>query len=227
MRGWICCLLLAALPAIAGRPLTTEDASVLEDKRCQLEAWLDRGHDATQAWLAPACNFGAGIEWQAGGARLRSEGSTRFSEAYLQAKTLFPAATASPWRAGIVIGVAKRPLNERHRGFHHPYVTIPVSFEIGEAMIHANGGWSRDREAGRNLATWGLAGEALLSESLTVVAEAFGQDRERPLLRAGVRLSVVKEILDLDLTVVTRPGGTRDERFVSLGVFWQSGRFLP
>lgn len=218
---------MAALPAIAGRPLTTEDASVLEDKRCQLEAWVDRGHDVTQAWLAPACNFGGGIEWQAGGARLRAEGSTRFSEAYLQAKTLFPAPADSPWRAGIVVGVTKRLLNERHRGFHHPYVTIPVSVEVGEATIHATGGWSHNREASRNLATWGFAAEAPLSEMLTVVGEAFGQNRERPFLRAGVRLSLVKEILDLDLTVVTRPGGTRDERFVSLGVFWQSGRFLP
>lgn len=221
------CLLMAALPAIAGRPLTTEDASVLEDKRCQLEAWIDRGHDATQAWLAPACNFGGGIEWQAGGARLRTEGTTRFSVAYLQAKTLFPAAADSTWRAGIVAGVSKRLLNERYRGFHHPYVTIPVSVEVGEATIHANGGWSRDREASRNFATWGLAAEAPLSEMLTVVGEAFGQNRERPFLRAGARLSIVKEVVDLDLTVVTRPGGTRDERFVSLGVFWQSGRFLP
>ena len=38
---------------------------------------------------------------------------------------------------------------------------------------------------------------------------------------------LVKDVLDLDLTVVTRPGGTREERYLSLGVFWQSGRFLP
>lgn len=62
---------------------------------------------------------------------------------------------------------------------------------------------------------------------VTAVAEAFGRNAERPFLRAGGRVSVIRDSLDLDLTVVTRPGGTRDERFVSLGVFWQSGRFLP
>lgn len=61
----------------------------------------------------------------------------------------------------------------------------------------------------------------------TPPAEVFGENAERPFVRAGVRLRLVKDELDLDLTVVARPGGTRDERFVSLGVFWQSGRWLP
>ncbi len=44
---------LAAVPAFAGRPLTTDDAAIVEDKGCQLETWVDRSRDATIGWAAP------------------------------------------------------------------------------------------------------------------------------------------------------------------------------
>jgi hypothetical protein len=106
-------------------------------------------------------------------------------------------------------------------------VIVPFSFVVGEGFVHVDAGWARDREARRDVATWGIAGEMPAGERLTLVAEAFGEDRRRPFVRLGGRWSVIKDVLDVDLTVVTRPGGTRDERLVSLGVFWQSGRFLP
>jgi hypothetical protein len=220
-------LLVASLPAAAARPLTTDNASVLEAQRCQVEAWWDRSHESSQAWLVPACDFGGGIEWQLGMARMRAQGDSRFSAAYLQAKTLLWSSDASPWAVGIVAGLARRPTNERYRGFDNPYLTVPVSLAVGSALVHVNAGWNRDREARRDLATWGIAGELPVAPRVTAVAETFGRNRERPFLRAGGRVSVVRDSIDLDLTLVTRPGGTRDERFVSLGVFWQSGRFLP
>ncbi|HET7728720.1 MAG TPA: hypothetical protein VFK48_01690 [Usitatibacter sp.] len=219
---------LASLPAVAGRPLTTEDASVLDDKRCQVESWIDRSRDASQAWLVPACNFGGGVEWQAGFARARAEGSSRFAETYVQAKALVRAVgDDSPWGIGVVAGTLRRPLQERYRGWGNPFVSVPISVAVGDGLVHANAGWSRDREMGRDITVWGLAAELPKGDVLTLLAEVFGQDSERPFLRAGARWSVVKDVFDVDLSVVTRPGGTRDERFVSLGVFWQSGRFLP
>jgi hypothetical protein len=227
VRAALGALLLASLPATAGRPLTTEDASVLDDRHCQVESWVDRSRDSSQAWLVPACNFGGGIEWQLGAARSRADGASRFSEAYAQAKTLLRPRDASGWGVGIVAGLVRRPASERVRGFEHPYVTVPVTLEAGAGLVHLNAGWSRDREARRDVTTWGLAGEVPVAARATLVAEAFGFNSERPFLRAGGRFNVLPNALDLDLTVVTRPGGTRDERLVSLGVFWQSGRFLP
>jgi len=82
---------LASLAAHAGRPLSTEDAATLEDKACQVEAWIDRSRVETRAWAVPACNFGWGIEWQAGFARTRAEGHSEFSESYLQGKKVLGA----------------------------------------------------------------------------------------------------------------------------------------
>lgn len=154
---WV--LLVASLPANAGRPLTTDNASVLDDKRCQVESWWDRSHESSQAWLVPACNFGGAIEWQLGTARTRADGDSRFSAAYLQAKTLLRSLDASPWGVGVVAGLLRRPANQRFRGFENLYVNVPVSFPVGSGLVHVNAGWNRDREARRDLATWGLPGK--------------------------------------------------------------------
>ena len=224
--AWV--LIALAAPAFAGRPLTTEDAAVLDDKACQLEAWIDRSRDATTGWLVPACNFGGGVEWQVGGARTREGGEGRFSEAYAQAKGLLRAPRdESPWGVGLVLGVIRRPLAESNRGWQHPYALVPITFTLGDFRWHVQPGWARDRERRRNTTPWGIAGEYAATPCLSIVAEAFGENGERPYLRAGARWSVVRDRLDLDLTVVTRPGGTRDDRLASLGLTLILGKFLP
>jgi len=69
MRLAAAALACVALPALAARPLATEDASILDEKECQLEMWVDVAHDASQGWFVPACNFGGHVEWQVGFAR--------------------------------------------------------------------------------------------------------------------------------------------------------------
>ena len=220
-------LCLLAPAAFAGRPLTTEDAAVLEDKACQLEAWVDRARDATVGWLVPACNFGLGIEWQVGFAREWSEGSSRLPEAYAQAKGLFrESSEQSPWSAGWVVGVTRRPQNEVNRGWDNPYVLLPVSFSAGPFNFHLQPGWARDRETKRDVTVWGAAIEHT-TKPLDLMAEVFGQNSEKPFLRLGVRYTPIPEYLDLDISYVTRPGGTRDERLVSIGFVWYGPPILP
>lgn len=228
MRGALLALTLVVIgTAHAGRPLSTEDASVLEEKRCQLETWIDRARDSSEAWFVPACNFGFGIEWQVGFARAREAGQSYSSQSYAQAKGLIKGiGDGSPWGIGWVVGVSRDPLRASRRGWQDPYALVPVSIAFGDALVHANVGWSRDRAERRDTTLWGIAAEVPGGERITWVAEAFGERASNPFLRAGARFSVVKDVLDLDLTAVNRPGGTREERFLSLGVFWQSGRLF-
>jgi len=208
------------MPALGGRPLSTEDASTLPDKACQVETWVDRSRDATQAWLVPACNFGAGIEWQLGGARTWEEGRSAFSEAYFQGKKVLRPVGES-WGFGIVAGVARRPLAESHDGWSNPFVIVPVTVAAGgDALVHFNVGAFHDRAERRTVTLWGVAGEMPVASRLHLVAEAFGENSERPFVRAGVRFSAIAEHLDLDLTAVAKPGGTRAERFLSFGFTW-------
>ena len=209
MRG-VAVLLLGITPlAFAARPLATEDASVLDAGRCQLEAWIDRSREATQRWLVPACNFGAPIEWQLGLAR---------GDAYAQAKV----ATAFDPRGfavGAVAGVIRGGT---------PYVTVPFSALLGDsAMVHLNGGWIRDRAVGKSAGTWGAALEKSLRGDVTLLAEAFSVDGGKPFGRVGGRYTAIKDRLDLDLSVVSRAGANRSDRLISLGFLYQTGRFPP
>ena len=105
-------IVLALLPACAnaGRPLATEDASILEPGACQLELWMDRSREARDVWAAPACNFGGGIEWQVAGARTFEQGSSALSAALVQAKTVFRSVDDNPWGIGLVAGATTRPV---------------------------------------------------------------------------------------------------------------------
>ncbi len=219
LRKLVLTPLFLALPAMAGRPLGTEDASVLEQGRCQLEAWADHTRvGTTTAWAVPACNFGLGIEWQVGAARTREGGESRFSDAYVQAKRVFLEPDAYPVGVGLVAGLIRRPLNENHRGFDNPFVLIPLTHNLTETtLVHGNIGWLRDREGNRGLTIWGVAIETALSPTWTVLAEAVGENRERPFLRIGARWTVIPKSLDLDLSAVTRSGGDRSDQLISLG----------
>ena len=214
---------LAALPAFAGRPLSTEDASTLRDHACQVEAWVDRYRESTQSWLVPACNFGAGIEWQLGAARTREAGRSVFSEGYFQAKTV-RWLEGSPWGVGLVAGVTRKPLAESHRGWSNPYLLLPLSVAAGTsgALLHLNIGASHDRAERRTVTVWAVGAEAPIAARTHLVAEAFGENAGRPFVRAGLRFTALTDLLDLDLTAVAKPGGTRDERHVSVGLTWVS-----
>jgi hypothetical protein len=222
-------LLVATCDAWAGRPLSVEDASVVEEHGCQVEAWVDRSRDATTGWMVPACNFFWDTEWQAGFARAHEE-RTRFSDAYLQAKTLLREATAdSPWSAASAFGVTRKRLDQTHRGDDNPYAIAVLTVQAGSApvLLHGNLGWSRDRETSRDATVWGVAAESQVSASTALMGEVFGENSQRPFWRAGARWTVIPKRLDLDLSYVARPGGTGAERFISLGVTWQSGRLAP
>jgi hypothetical protein len=220
-------LFAVAGTAQAGRPLSTEDASILEARACQLEAWVDRSREATDLWVVPACSVG-GIEWQAGGMRQFAAGTSYLEQAYAQAKTAFVPVDDNPWGVGLVLGVVRNPRREAQTGWGDPYVIVPLSFRLGEGgtLLHLNAGTVRNREEGRNLTLWGVAVEVPATEKLTLVGESYGENRSKPFFRLGGRWSVA-EGFDIDLTVVTRSGGTSAERFVSLGLYYKADSILP
>ena len=191
---------------------------------------MDRSRVATDWWTAPACNFGANIEWQLGGARTFEAGTSAHTQAYAQAKTAFVSVNDNPWGVGLVLGTQRLPLRETHSSWGDPFVLIPVSFQLGGEgkLLHLNAGWLRNRAERRNLTLWGVAFEAPIADTAwTAVAETFGENARNPYFRLGGRWSVIKDRLDLDLTAVARSGGTSAERYVSLGLYYKTDAFLP
>jgi len=219
MRLAVAVLALATLPAFAARPLSTEDASILAEKECQLEAWLDVTHEATQGWLVPACNVGGNIEWQLGFARTHAHGESRLSDAYAQAKSAWRLGEG-PWFLGGALGVARRGLEARVHRWDNPFALAIATGELGRLVAHGNAGWSRNRETGRDVTPWGLAVEYAAHPRVTLLAEGFAVNRESPFLRVGLRHAAIEKHLDLDISVVTRANGARAERLLSLGFLY-------
>ena len=216
--------------AFAGRPLSTDDATILAAKDCQLETWVDRSRVATDFWFVPACNFGGLFEWQVGASRTHMDGQGALSQAYAQVKTVFVSVDDNPWGVGLTTGVQRFPLRETEAGWSNPYVLVPVSFQLGnpDRLLHLNVGWARDSEEKRDLSLWGIAIEAPLpGVPLTAVAEVFGENASRPFYRLGGRWTQVAKNLDVDLTYVARSGGTKSEKFLSLGLYYKLDQVIP
>jgi hypothetical protein len=235
MRNLKASLLLAGLLlpglAFAGRPLSTEDASTLDDKACQLEAWVDRTRgNVTDTFVVPACAY-FGTEFQLGAARTREEGQTFTSATFFQAKHAFKSVDDGAWGIGIVAGLARALRREEKNDWGDPYVIVPLSFGLGEdkdtrALLHLNIGTTRNRAEDRYLTLWGVALEKPVTERLTLLAEAFGENSRNPFIRAGGRYTLFDKF-DVDLTYVTRSGGQKEEQYWSLGFHWETSPLLP
>ena len=223
-----------ALPlcAMAGRPLVTEDVRTLDDRACQLESWMNRAQNrTTQFWAVPACTY-AGLEVQIGGERSRGNGVTTTTAVFTQGKYAFRSIDDGSWGAAIVAGIQRLPNRESENGWGDTYVILPLSLALGtdrdrRTLAHLNLGMTRLREGGRNLVNWGAALETSLMARLAMVAETYGQNAAKPFFRLGGRYALIDGALDLDLTYVTRSGGTSEDRLWSLGFHWQSAPFLP
>lgn len=223
--------LLAALPAFAGRPLSTEDAATLDDKACQLESWVDRTRgNVTDLSVVPACAY-FNTEFQLGAVRTRAEGRTFTSATFFQAKHAFKSVDDGKWGVGLVVGLARELKREEKNDWGDPYLIVPFSVGLGEDkdtrwLFHANIGTTRVRDEGRYLTLWGFAFEKPVTEKLTVVGEVFGENARNPFVRFGGRYTLFDK-LDVDLTYVTRSGGVKEDRYFSVGFHLETDPFLP
>lgn len=228
LAGLVLCL---ALPATAGRPLSTEDATTLDDGACQLESWIDRPRaGATQRVAVPACAW-LGIEAQFGTTWARDEGRTRLSAQFVQAKHAFRNVDDGAWGIALVAGVTRDRLRETRSDRDNPYIVVPFSMGVGEdkdtrALVHLNLGTTRDRAQSRNATTWGIAFEKPVTGRLTILGEFYGENARDPFHRFGGRYTLIADHLDVDLTYVGRSGGTREDRLWSLGFHLETASFL-
>ena len=102
--GWLLAMGLLAPSAWAGRPLVTDDATIVDPRSCQLEAWFQRAQDgAIERWALPACNVGGKLELTLGGARL-SDNRRTANAGLIQAKTVLRPLEPGGW--GLALSLA-------------------------------------------------------------------------------------------------------------------------
>jgi hypothetical protein len=217
--------ILAATAVHAARPLITDDARTVDAKACQVESWVKKNPESTEAWALPACNFTGNLELTLGGAMTREAGRTQTTDVVMQGKTLFKTMEANGWGMGLAAGTVRHARADTRDWY--AYVPISFSFRDDDVAIHTNLGWLREGETRRNRLTWGVGTEARLTESTWLIAESFGQNQGKPFLQLGVRHWLVPDRVQLDVTYGNRTGGGNGERWFSIGLRLLSVPFLP
>lgn len=163
------------------------------------------------------------------GTSLSPEAKLRLVDLDANGRIGLAVATGLSWRASLQRPGPAEDEGEapRFRRLESVYGLGIASFRLVEGVtLNLNAGVERDRVAGRTQPLWGLGAtwQVFESESLgetSLIAEGFGSDRGRTGLQAGIRQTVHRGRIDLDLAVGRN---LSDERATWL-VFGVTGRF--
>jgi hypothetical protein len=209
-----CCT--GCVAAHAARPMITDDARTVDAGACQLEAYRKNNHGSHELVALPACNFFADTELTVGAARNVEDFKSGRSGIVAQVKKVFNPITPTELGTALSFGAIFNRNDVAGERVRQQYVNLPVSIPLRtDSMLHINIGILRDRELRETRSTWGLALEKELTERLTVIAEAFGDSRVKPLAQTGLRIWIEPNRFQVDATVGAQRG---DGRWVSLGI---------
>lgn len=219
----------ACRPAMAARPLITDDARIVDPKSCQLESWMQFQSGGNQLWALPGCNPTGNLELTLGGSLQRVDGGWDATNVQFQAKTLLKPLETNGYGIALSGGVIHHPDVEPRRAVGNLYVNMPVSFSFADDhfVTHLNVGANRDTGNRQTRLTWGLGTETALHPRVFLIAETFGANRGKPSFQGGLRFWVVQDRVQIDTTYGNVFGGGTGTRFFTIGLRLLSPPFLP
>ncbi len=221
---WAC-----ALPAWAGRPLSSDDAATTEPRSCQLETWIEHANGTNALTLAPACGIAAGIELGADYTQTHPRDSA--PRAAGLALKWAPAAWAHSTAAGelafgLKLGAGfERPADSGWQRSGAGLLGLASWQAHADWAVHANLGAALDRASDTsatllNLAiAWTPVDQALLFVETQTNSrrEVFGATTHS----SGARWWLLKDRLGLDLTA-HRSSGASTRWTLGLGWYGMS-----
>jgi len=212
-------LAATAAAAHAGRPLDTEDATILDEGWCQLDSWVFGSRSTNRYWLVPACNPFGNLELQVGYAREQPDDARGHNDYLLQAKTLLKPLEANGWGIGLA-GAAARYGGSADRTWGYTALLI-VSRSLADdrVRLHGNAGALYTQRTRRTSGLWGIAGEFDATERVTVLGEVVGVSGEGRLAQVGGRIWLVPERVSLDGTVGRSDISGPAHTVFSLGIY--------
>ncbi len=208
----------ASAVAVAGRPLQSEDAGVLDQAECEFEAaWgHESGGDASKSRTAAAqvgCGIGAQTQLALGLARSRS-GDSRGDGVALTGKTFLRPLTDTD--AGWVLAYALSAARASGQSFRHDAseikAVISVPLPLDNWLAHGNLGWTRSETERQNSTIWSAAVERTGLGRFDLMAEFFGDDRSAPWWNTGVRYTAIDKKLFVDASYGAGMSGARPKR---------------
>lgn len=201
-------LCVGVMPALAGRPLVTEDAGVLERGECELESFASQASQKGQPrqdGLSVQLGCGVGLRSHIALARAteRSGGSSEPSWA-LGGKVGLSPAEGGSWSAALAWSLAARR-NAGSTSFRHEVSEVKgvSSIPLGKGLqFHAHLGHAYERSVRQRSTPWAVALEHATTPRLSLMTEAYGNDREPGAwVQAAARWATVPDRLYLDASL--------------------------
>ena len=188
-------------PALAGRPLTVDDAGTNAAGEGHVEVWTARADD-TRSWnISPAYALRDGLEISA---LLAREKPDKITTTALQLKYLFSPSKEEGCNFGGAVGVARaRADGESENGTFVNGIATCNGTLLGN--VHLNIGYTKPSSSD-GVKSWGVALEREMG-AVTPHIEYFGVEHAKPVLQLGLRGDVAKN-LQLDGTVGRSDGVT-------------------
>jgi len=211
-------LMLAAGPAIAGRPLSTDDASLEDAGVCHVESWWQRADTAHEWHFAPACGLAGNTELALELANYSPADTDRRALDF-QIKTLLPALSLGDW-------------------------SFAAKFNVEQAQGASDGRWAADGYSATGIASWALSPDVALHLNLGVqrsvrdamwsrsyaaalawnagtrwlsFVELGGDDQSSAVRMIGARFWLIPDRLGLDFTIANQ-AGVPASRLTTLGL---------
>src|SRR5574343_1339828 len=216
-------LVLMAGPALAGRPLATEDAGVLGAGECEVESYLGRARErgapsATQQSVQLGCGTPVDTQVALQLQRARQSGAAASAWNVVGKTSVVDGGDDDP---SFALAWSFGQVRETGRWRWDPQtVNAVASWPLAPRLtLHGNLGWSHSSQARQSRTTWCVALEHASSDTLDVMAETFGDDRLRggPWWQLGLRWAAIPERLWLDTSLGWHFGDGR-ERAATVGL---------
>lgn len=205
---FLAALLAAGTAHAASGAYAVDDAAVDAVSQCKIESWLSAAGTSPAHRIvatAPACVaplFDHRVDLSAAFARARSAGEYS-SNLSLKMKTPIPGFDfAANDRLGAAVAFGGT-FNLTTNVTHTIFVSVPVTIRLAAPLVmHLNVGYHEDRIERHQNATWGAGFELSLKpitlDKFTLIAETFGNHRDRAAAQAGIRFTPIEKI-DFDL----------------------------
>jgi hypothetical protein len=219
-QGAVLGLLTFAGLANAARPMSTDDANVVDPNSCQLESWVKTTHTSFERWAIPGCNLGADIEWSVGGNAQQDINAASKQFWLAQAKKRWRVVGDDTIGFSTTLGVMETHVAAPGQPVDKDYfVNVPVTIPLGEdRFVHLNGGWVNHQTLKVTRPTWGLGGEWPLRPNVIAIAETYGESNAGTRYQVGLRFWVVPKRMQIDTTYGNQVGQPEHLRWFTLGI---------
>jgi hypothetical protein len=187
--------------ALAGRPLTVDDAGTNAAGEGHVEVWMARAEEARSWNISPAYALRDGLEISA---LLSREKPDKLTTTALQLKYLFSPSKEDGCNFGAAVGVAHaRAAGDSEDGSFINGIASCNGTRLGN--VHFNLGYTKPSSA-KGVKSWGVALEHEMG-AVTPHVEYFGVEHNKPVVQLGLRGDVAKNV-QLDGTVGRSDGIT-------------------